>query len=140
MDTKVKISFLKLFNAKKGIGQPQPSDDVEQDWLAKRAPKHIRENWQGYLDHYEKVGVTHQKVQYPVLFGQGDNQYPGMLAVEDIAKNETIIKVPSREIINTKKAFYSELEEMFYEHPELFSKTLSDGEDMILHAFILFEI
>ena len=32
-------------------------------------------------------------------------------------KNETIIKVPSREIINTKKAFYSELEEMFYENP-----------------------
>jgi len=79
-------------------------------------------------------------VQYPVLFGQGDNQYPGMVALEDIGKNETIIKVPSREIINTKKAFYSELEEMFYEHPELFSKTLNDGEDMILHAFILHEI
>jgi len=79
-------------------------------------------------------------VQYPVLFGQGDNQYPAMLALEDIEKNETIIKVPSREIINTKKAFYSELEEMFYEHPELFSKTLNDGEDMILHSFILHEI
>ena len=40
-----------------------------------------------------------------------------MVALEDIGKNETIIKVPSREIINTKKAFYSELEEMFYENP-----------------------
>ena len=31
-----------------------------------------------------------------------------MVALEDIGKNETIIKVPSREIINTKKAFYEE--------------------------------
>ena len=43
-------------------------------------------------------------------------------------------------IINTKKAFYSELEEIFYEHPKIFSKTKTDGEDMILHAFILHEI
>lgn len=63
-----------------------------------------------------------------------------MVALEDIGKNETIIKVPSREIINTKKAFYSELEEMFYDNPLLFSKTISDGEDMILHSFILHEI
>lgn len=45
MDTKVKISFLKLFNAKKGIGSTQKPADLEEDWLEKRAPKHVRENW-----------------------------------------------------------------------------------------------
>ena len=48
-----------------------------------------------------------------------------------------MITVPSKHIINTKKAFYSELEEIFYEHPKIFSKTKNDGEDMILHSFIL---
>lgn len=51
-----------------------------------------------------------------------------------------MITVPSKHIINTKKAFYSELEEIFYEHPKIFSKTKNDGEDMILHSFILHEI
>ena len=63
-----------------------------------------------------------------------------MLALEDISVKEIMVKVPSNHIINTKKAFYSELEEIFYEHPKIFSKTKTDGEDMILHAFILHEI
>ena len=63
-----------------------------------------------------------------------------MLALEDISVKEIMVKVPSKHIINTKKAFYSELEEIFYEHPKIFSKTKTDGEDMILHAFILHEI
>lgn len=45
MDTKVKISFLKLFNAQKGIGCAQKAADLEQDWLTKRAPKPVRESW-----------------------------------------------------------------------------------------------
>ena len=63
-----------------------------------------------------------------------------MLATEDIGEKEVLITVPSKHIINTKKAFYSELEEIFYEHPKIFSKTKTDGEDMILHSFILLEI
>jgi len=74
------------------------------------------------------------------MFGQGDNKYPGMLATEDIKPGEIIIEVPGREIINTKVAFYSELNPIFYDHPEVFGKHLSDGEDMMLYAFILLEI
>jgi hypothetical protein len=74
------------------------------------------------------------------MFGQGDNQYMGMLAMEDIKKGDILIKVPGREIINTKRAFYSDINHIFFEHPDLFGKHLSDGEDMILHAFILHEI
>jgi hypothetical protein len=63
-----------------------------------------------------------------------------MLAIKDIAKGDVIVKVPSREIINTKKAFYSELNYIFYDNPELFGKHVADGEDMMLHAFILHEV
>ena len=74
------------------------------------------------------------------MFGKGDNQYPGMVATEDIGKGEVIVKVPSKHIISTRTAFYSDLKDIFYHHPELFGKHVSDGEDMMLHAFILHEV
>ena len=65
----------------------------------------------------------------------------GMLATEDIGKNEIICRVPSKYIINTRAAFYSEdLKQVYYENPELFGKHVQDGEDMIINAFILHEI
>ena len=63
-----------------------------------------------------------------------------MVATEDIGKNEVIIKVPSKHIISTRAAFYSDLSEIFYNHPELFGKHIQDGEDMMVHAFMLHEI
>jgi hypothetical protein len=74
------------------------------------------------------------------MFGKGDNKYPGLYAMEDIGKNEVMIKVSSKYIINTRKAFYSELSEIYFDHPELFGKGNIDGEDMILYAFMLREI
>ena len=74
------------------------------------------------------------------MFGQGDNQYPGMLATQDIEKDDIICKIPSREIITTRAAFYSDLQPLFFEHPELFGKHVQEGEDMMLYAFILHEI
>ena len=75
------------------------------------------------------------------MFGKGDNQYPGMVATEDIGKGEVIIKVPSKHIISTRAAFYSEdLKHIFFENPEVFGKHVVDGEDMMVHAFMLHEI
>jgi hypothetical protein len=39
------------------------------------------------------------------MFGAGDSAYPGMMATEDIGPNESIIKVPSKLLISTAKAF-----------------------------------
>lgn len=64
----------------------------------------------------------------------------GMLATEDIGKNEIICKVPSKYIINTRAAFFSDINEIFYENPEVFGKHVQDGEDMIVTSFILHEI
>ena len=63
------------------------------------------------------------------------NQYQGLMAVEDIAKNEVMIKVPSSVIINTKKAFYCpELRDLFYNNPDVFGKHTQDGEDEAVDA------
>ena len=138
--TVVNFSFLKLFNSVKGVHKPYKDAEVDETWLENGAPDRQRTEWQGYLNHYEKIGVKHPKVKYPVMFGQGDNRYPGMLATEDIKPGEIIIEVPGREIINTKVAFYSELNPIFYDNPDVFGKHLSDGEDMMLYAFVLLEI
>jgi hypothetical protein len=45
------------------------------------------------------------KVKYPVMFGKGDSSYPGMMAMQDIAPGETIVKIPSSMIISTKVAY-----------------------------------
>jgi hypothetical protein len=108
-DTVFKMSFLKMMNNVKGINKPVEPTEVDPEWLEKRAPVVSRKKWQEYLSHYESVGVTHPKVKYPVMFGQGDNKYPGMLALEDIQPNEVICKVPGREIITTRAAFYSDI-------------------------------
>ena len=80
----IKFSFLKLFNTIKGTYKPFKADEVDPDWLDKGASAQQRKDWSGYLAHYEKVGVKHPKVKYPVMFGKGDNRYPGLLATEDL--------------------------------------------------------
>jgi hypothetical protein len=80
-------------------------------------------------------------VKYPVLFGKGDNQYQGLMATEDIGRNEVMIKVPSALIINTKKAFYCpELRDLYYHNPDVFGKHTPDGEDNVFHTFVLWEM
>lgn len=139
--TQVNLSFLRLFNHIKGINKPYSDDEIDPMWLEERADKASRERWTNYLQHYEKVGVAHPKVKYPVMFGQGDNMYPGMMATEDIKKGEQICKIPAREIITTRAAFFSEpLMPIYYENPELFGRHVHEGEDMVLHTFILHEI
>ena len=51
-----------------------------------------------------------------------------------------MIEVPGREILNTKAAYYCELKPIFYEHPQVFGRHISDGEDMVLYAFMLHEV
>ena len=128
-------------NAVKGIGKVHEPSEVQPDWLEKGAPKKAKAEWNEYLRYYRKNGVKHPKIKYPVMFGKGDNQYPGCMATEAIPKGEVMIRVPSKHIINTKKAFYAEgLRSIYYEHPEVFGKSNYDGEENILYTFILHEM
>jgi len=75
------------------------------------------------------------------MFGTGDSRYPGMLAIDDIGKDEPIVKVPSRLIISHKAAFdCPELRDIFYNNPEVFGKHVNLGDDNVLDAYILYHL
>lgn len=75
------------------------------------------------------------------MFGKGDAKYPGMIATEDIGKDEVMIKVPSKMVFSTKVCFQSEeMRHVFFDNPDLFGKHVGDGEDNVLNTFIMFEL
>ena len=104
-EVKVKFSFLKLFNTIKGVSKPVPDDAHDSTWLEAKADQATKDKFDLFAKWCDENGVWHPKVKYPVMFGKGDNQYPGLLAVEPIGKNETFIRVPSKLLISTKKAY-----------------------------------
>lgn len=101
---KKNFSFLRLFNTIKGISKPVPKDRCNEDWL-KTADKATREKFAKFEAFCKREGIWHPKVKYPVMFGQGKNGYLGAMATEDIGKNETIVRVPSHLVINTKVCY-----------------------------------
>jgi hypothetical protein len=140
-DVKVQFSFLKLFNTIKGVNKSVPADAHDPTWLEKKADKVTKEKFEIFNKWCEDNGVWHPKVKYPVMFGTGDNRFPGLLALEPIAKGETFIRVPSKLLISTKKAFECEpLKQMFYDNPDVFGKHTSLGEDNVLDAFLLYQM
>ena len=57
------------------------------------------------LKEINDKGGCVNKVKYPVMFGNGDNAYPGMMAMEDIGPGEIVVRIPSKMIISTKVAY-----------------------------------
>jgi hypothetical protein len=118
-----------------------PEDHFDKEWLRKGAPKETQARFKRFFDWANKEGIWHPKVKYPVMFGKGKSKYPGMLAVENIGANEAIVKVPSRLIINTKRAYEcKEIQFIFYENPEVFGKHCEFGDDNVLDAYILYHL
>ena len=130
---------MKLFNTIKGVSKAVPADAHDTTWLKEKADPATKAKFNLFIKWCEDNGVWHPKVKYPVMFGKGDNQYPGLLALEPIAKNETFIRVPSKLLISTRKAYDCEpLKHIFYENPDVFGKHTSLGEDNVLDAFLLY--
>ena len=44
-DTVFRLSFLKIMNHVKGINQPVNIEEVEEEWLEKKAPEETRRKW-----------------------------------------------------------------------------------------------
>ena len=105
MEREVKFSFLKLFNSMKGIHKPMKEDEAELDYLEKRATDITMKKFTRFFDWCHSNGIEHPKVKYPVMFGKGEAKYPGMMATEDIGKDEIMIKVPSHMVFSTKVCF-----------------------------------
>ena len=141
MDVKIDFSFLKFFNILKGVHKAQAEDDIDPDWFEKRADKKTKEKYQKFNKWKVAAGITHPKVKYPVMFGKGDNMYPGMMATEDIPPGEVMIKVPSNVIISTKAAYECEpLKELFYDNPDVFGNHVNYSDDNLLNTFILYQL
>ena len=100
----------------------------------------MKEKFDNFMKWCHDNGIEHPKVKYPVHFGTGDSKYPGMMAIEDIGKDDIIVKVPAKMLLSTKSCFRGDINKIFLENPEIFGKHISDGEDNVLNAFILHEL
>ena len=100
----------------------------------------MESKFQRFFQWCDDNGIQHPKVKYPVYFGADGAKYPGMMATEDIGQDDIMIKVPSKCILSTKACFRGDINEVYYNHPDLFGKHVPDGEDNVLNAFILYEL
>jgi hypothetical protein len=118
-----------------------PDSEYDTTWLQKKSTPEYRQRFKAFQDWCKKEGIKHPKVQYPTMFGAGESKYPGMIALEDIAPGEAIVKVPSKLIINTKVAYMCpELQQVWYENPETFGRHTSHGDDNVFNAYILYHL
>lgn len=141
MEIKTHFSFLKLFNTIKGVAKPAKEGEFDEHWLSDPKVIKTKQRFDKFFAWCDANGIEHPKIKYPVMFGSGDNRFPGCMATEDIGRNEAFIKVPSRLIISTQAAMLCEpLQQMFYEHPNIFGKHISLGEDNVLDAYILYQM
>ena len=63
------------------------------------------------------------------------------MATEDIGRNESILKVPSRLIISAQTAMQCEpLAQVFYNNPQTFGRHVPRGEDNVLDTYLLYQI
>ena len=44
-ETPFRLSFLKMMNYTKGLNKPVKPEELEEDWLEKKAPEPIRKKW-----------------------------------------------------------------------------------------------
>ena len=82
------------------------------------------------LNWAEKKGIRWPKIIYPVLFPPG---YIGTMATETIYPNERIITAPNSSLMTSRLAFESQLNEVFLNHPNEFSRSLQ------LMTYLLYE-
>ena len=48
--------------------------------------------------------------------------------------------MPAKLVLTSKIAFYSDINHIFYDNPEIFGKHLIDGLDNVLNSYILYEL
>ncbi len=114
---RIQFSFRRHFSKLKRIGEssllapdPQFSESAKQ--------KHAL-----FKEWLDKSGTVCSKLKYPVFFAERPEiVYPGVMATEDIGRNETILRVPASIIISVRRALRSELgPAVFEKYPQVFS-------------------
>jgi hypothetical protein len=134
---KPKFSFTAEYNKMKGIGIA--GSKFDKDPYAQN-PK-MKKLLSDFEIWAQENGVYHDRVEYPVSFGEGSTAYVGTLAVEPIPKDTVIVKTPGKIVITAYNGYsHPVLSDIIYDHPEVFSKELTDGEDFIITMFLMLEL
>ena len=135
------FSFLKLFNSIKGVTKPAQEGYFDENWLKDKKFKRLASKFDRFFAWCKANGIKHPKVKYPVLFGSGEHQYLGCMAIKDIGRNEALIKVPSHLIISAYTALHCEaLAPVFYNNPQTFGRHVPRGEDNVLDTYLLYQL
>ena len=82
-------------------------------------------------------GVKCPKLRYPVRFGAG---YIGAQAAARLEPNEAIVSVPRRLMLNIKYAEESVINAVFTSHPDVFTNSELECEDIKIITYILSEL
>ena len=59
---KDKFSFLKLFNHVKGVGKPYKEDEIDSNWVEKKANPKQKKEWKDFYKYCDKIGIMRDKV------------------------------------------------------------------------------
>jgi hypothetical protein len=69
-----------------------------------------------YLEHLKSRGIEAPALAIAVFYTRNGLPYTGVVATRKILSNEILIRVPRRELLTTKLAFFSECEQVFREN------------------------
>jgi hypothetical protein len=95
-----------------------------------------------FMEWIDANGCIHPDTHYPAYFKTKDGfSYPGMIALNKISAYSPFVKVPSKLMLTTQLAYYSELNPLFKAYPEMFTKeSVPAWEDYILIAYIIWQM
>ena len=125
-----KYTIGKYLRRKKGIHKPDPQ--------AQQVP--APELLQKYIDYLKSHGAEMSKLSYAEFKLKNGLPYSGLIATEKIITEEIIVKMPRELLLTTKKAFFSDVRQVFLDNPKFFSPYLTNNwEDRMLLVFLLHE-
>lgn len=128
-----KFTFKKYYHSLNGVGKPCT--------FTTHAPKETETKMAAHMEWIKDNGIKlHKNIHYPAYFQTTDGfTYPGFAALEDIKENDLIMTVPSKLILSTQVAYYSELNSFFRLHVNIFSSKTAAWEDYVLILYLMME-
>ncbi len=93
-----------------------------------------------YLNYLFENGAVMNKLALAQFSLRNNLPYTGLIATQKILTDEIVLRIPKNLLLNTKKAFFSELRPIFLNHPTFFSSYhTSSWEDHMLLLYLLKE-
>jgi len=125
-----KYTIGKFLRKKKGLHKADPTAEIVDP----------PETLQKYMNYLFENGVAINKMAFARFHLKNNLPYHGLIATQKVITDEIILRVPCNLILNTRKAFFSNLRQVFYDNPQFFSVyRTSQYEDHMLLVYILAE-